>query len=55
MKLVVMRPQDVPDIVALAHQVGLGTAAAAYADLLEPGAARGFVAIGADLAIGLTP
>ena len=35
MKLVAMRPQDVPDIVALAYQVGLGTDAAAYADLLE--------------------
>ncbi len=35
MKLVAMRPQDVPDIVALARQVGLGTDAAAYADLLE--------------------
>ncbi|MGO4363476.1 DUF6036 family nucleotidyltransferase [Terrabacter sp. RAF57] len=35
MKLVSMRPQDVPDIVALSKEVGLGTDAAAYADLLE--------------------
>jgi hypothetical protein len=35
MKLVAMRPQDAPDIVALAQQIGLGTDAAAYADLLE--------------------
>lgn len=35
MKLVAMRPQDTPDIVALAHQIGLGTDASAYADLLE--------------------
>jgi len=30
-----MRPQDVPDIVAVARKVGLDTDAAAYADLLE--------------------
>ena len=35
MKLVAMRPQDRPDIVALAQQLDLGTDAAAYADLLE--------------------
>ena len=35
MKLVAMRPQDAPDIVALTQQIGLGTDAAAYADLLE--------------------
>lgn len=35
MKLVAMRPQDPPDIVALAHQLGLGTDAAVYANLLE--------------------
>ena len=35
MKLVAMRPQDAPDIAALAHQIGLGTDPAAYADLLE--------------------
>lgn len=35
MKLVAMRPQDQPDIVALAQKVGLGTDAVAYADLLE--------------------
>ena len=35
MKLVAMRPQDAPDIVALAQHLGLGTDAAAYADLLE--------------------
>lgn len=35
MKLVAMRPQDAPDIVALAHQLGLGTDPSTYADLLE--------------------
>ncbi|MEO7269344.1 MAG: DUF6036 family nucleotidyltransferase [Knoellia sp.] len=35
MKLVSMRPQDVPDIVALAKHIGLEAVAAAYADLLE--------------------
>lgn len=35
MKLVAMRPQDAPDVVALTQQLGLGTDAAAYADLLE--------------------
>ena len=35
MKLVAMRPQDRPDIVALAQQLDLGTDAVAYADLLE--------------------
>jgi hypothetical protein len=35
MKLVAMRPQDAPDIAALAHQLGLGTDPSAYADLLE--------------------
>ncbi len=35
MKLVAMRPQDAPDIVALAHRLDLGGDAAAYADLLE--------------------
>ncbi len=35
MKLIAMRPQDAPDIVALAQQIGLDTGAAAYADLLE--------------------
>ncbi len=35
MKLVAMRPQDAPDIAALAHQVGLGADPTAYADLLE--------------------
>lgn len=35
MKLVAMRPQDRPDIVALSEQLGIGVDAAAYADLLE--------------------
>lgn len=35
MKLVAARPQDVPDIVALAKVLGLGDDPAAYADLLE--------------------
>ena len=35
MKLVAMRPQDSPDIVALAKDLGLGSDAGAYADLLE--------------------
>ena len=35
MKLVAVRPQDAPDIVALADQLGLGADAEAYADLLE--------------------
>jgi len=35
MKLIAMRPQDAPDIVVLAQQIGLGTDPAAYADLLE--------------------
>jgi hypothetical protein len=35
MKLVAMRPQDAPDIAALARQIGLGTDPSAYADLLE--------------------
>ena len=35
MKLVAMRPQDAPDIAALAHQIGLGADPTAYADLLE--------------------
>lgn len=35
MKMVSMRPQDVPDIVALAQQLDVDTDAAAYADLLE--------------------
>lgn len=35
MKLVAMRPQDAPDIVALAKRLALGTEAAEYADLLE--------------------
>lgn len=35
MKLVAMRPQDAPDIAALAHKLGLGTDPTAYTDLLE--------------------
>lgn len=35
MKLVAMRPQDAPDIAALAHHIGLGADPAVYADLLE--------------------
>jgi hypothetical protein len=35
MKLVAVRPQDQPDIVELAQQLGLGTEASAYAKLLE--------------------
>lgn len=35
MKLVAMRPQDAPDIVALAKRLGLGTNATEYADMLE--------------------
>lgn len=35
MKLVSMRPQDVPDIVKLAQHIGIGADPAAYADLLE--------------------
>ena len=35
MKLVAMRPQDAPDIVALVERLALGTDPADYADLLE--------------------
>jgi hypothetical protein len=35
MKLVAARPQDAPDIIELAQQLGLGEDATAYADLLE--------------------
>lgn len=35
MKLVAVRPQDAPDILVLAQQLGLGQDATAYADLLE--------------------
>lgn len=35
MKLVAMRPQDAPDIVALVELLGLGIDPSAYADLLE--------------------
>src|SRR5262245_58558936 len=35
MKLVAARPQDAPDIIELARQLGLGEDATAYADLLE--------------------
>jgi len=35
MKLVAMRPQDEPDIVELARELGLGADAADYVELLE--------------------
>lgn len=35
MKLIAMRPQDAPDIVALVERLELGTDPADYADLLE--------------------
>lgn len=35
MKLVAVRPQDAPDLLVLAQQLGLGQDATAYADLLE--------------------